>query len=167
YNVAAFDTKGCRDAHQSEVPHATVSNLLEVELCTCPLVRDTNSSQDLAVTQYSGFANVYIRTNKEAGSRNNTLATGALDHHFGFQGYQRRTGVTRSDGHTTAGVENGVLTVLTFRRIGVAQVTTGTVAVQTTTVVPAAYVLSQVAAHGTYVADLWGGNCNSCLGQQA
>src|SRR5690606_6717200 len=65
YNVAAFDTEGCRDAHQSEVPHATVSNLLEVELCTCPLVRDTNSSQDLAVTQYSGFANVYIRTNKE------------------------------------------------------------------------------------------------------
>ena len=58
-----------------------------------------------------------------------------------------------------------MLAIQTFRRVCIADIATGPIAVQAPAVVPAACILIQIAAQSTHVANLGTGNYSSSLRQ--
>lgn len=60
-----------------------------------------------------------------------------------------------------------MFTIQAFRRIGVADIATGSIAIETAAVIPAACILIQVTAEGTHVANLWAGDNAGGLRQHA
>ena len=105
---------------------------------------------------------------KYVGRVHHALAAAALaNHHLRVERDQRRRGVRRAHRHAAIRAENRVLAVDRCRRVGVADVAAGAVAVPAAAVVPAARILRHVAAERSLVSNLRRGDEPGRLGKHA
>ena len=122
--------------------------------------------QHVAVLEHGHALDVDVRTDEELFGFHLTLAARAEHDHRRIERDERRRRVRRAHSDTTIGAPETMLTVLAFRRVRVARVAAGAIAVDTVTVVPAARVLSHVAADRAGVADLRARDAARSVGQQ-
>src|SRR5579872_1580462 len=155
--AAADDLRG-RNVDEREIPHGPVANFFKVEFGIRPLGRNANRGEQFAWPQDRHARDVVARTDKILFRVDDALATCAENHHLRLKCDHRRSGIRRADSHTTVRAENRVLAVDRGRRIGIAEIAAGTVAVKAASVIPAARILRYVPANGALVPDLWGGS---------
>ena len=166
FDGAAGDLEGCRDIDQCKIPDIAIGHFLKIELGVGPGIWNPDGGQNFTFVQHRHVGDISRRSDKEVLRRNQALTADTGNHHGGIQGDQSRRGVRRAHRDTATGAEQGMLTIQAFGRICIADVAAGAITIQAAPIVPAASILNQVAAEGTYVADLGAGNPASGRRQQ-
>src|SRR5271167_4438264 len=109
---------------------------------------------------------VDVRTNEVVFGVNHPIASAHVDHEFGVERNQGGRSVGGVNCHTAIRMQNCVLAVSTFGRVGIADVSAGAVAGPAGAVVPTSSILRHVAAEGALVPNLGRGYYGSALRQQ-
>src|ERR1700684_4105939 len=97
---------------------------------------------------------VDVRADKIVFGVDDALTFVIADHESSVERDEGRGGVRGIYGHAPFRVQNRVLAVAPFRRVGITDVSPGAVARPAGTVIPATRVLRNIAADGALVSDL-------------
>ena len=128
-----------------------------------PFLGQADRDQDLLRPHRGQTRNVGFWPDEEFIGAEHAFAPRAPQHHLGIERHERGRAVRRCYGNTTVGVEERVLAIDPFGRVGKTGVAAGAIARQTVPVIPAASVLRDVAPNGAGVADLRAGDVRLSL----
>src|SRR5207237_1047448 len=124
----------------------SIPDLFEIETSTPPSSGKANSCKQVARLQDRHSRNIRSRSDEVFFGGYDSFTTPGAHHHRRIECDQGRSRIGGVDGHATIGAKNRMFPVHCGRRVGITDVSTGTVAEPARAVIPASRVLRDIAA---------------------